>query len=256
MNYTDWTTALAGYLPENLANAASQMPFVSGSRYNAVLPRCIEYAELRIYRHPDLDFLATRASATATCAIGVRGVVKPSNLIVVEEANIILPPVGAQNVNLVQPPTGDVPDGAGTTRAPLTRTSTAFINTAYPAQGFQQQPGYYAQVDDGDFILGATPDQAYVIEFYGTQRPTALSYINPTTFLTLYLPDLFLAASMIWMSGYQKTFGAMSGDPQQGMTWEQYYGELKRGAATEEARKKFRIYSPPMPVAPPAAPQS
>jgi hypothetical protein len=58
--------------------------------------------------------------------------------------------------------------------------------------------------------------------------------------LTQYFGDLFIAATMIFWAGYQKTFGAMSGDPQQAMTWEENYQNIKKGAAIEEARKKFQ----------------
>ena len=228
MLYSDYVTALSGFLPEQLANTNTATPFISGSRYNTVLPRCIEYAELRLYRDPDLDFLGTRVvdgSATATCTAGTRAVTIPSSMVVVENLNVITP------FNFT-------PGSTGSTRNPLVPVSVPFINSAYPAQATQQQPTYYARNDQTTIILGAVPDQPYVLEFYGTTRPAPLSYANTSTFLTQFLPDLFLAASMIFMTGYQKNFGAQSGDPAQGMTWTQYFEELKRGAAVEEARKK------------------
>jgi hypothetical protein len=37
---------------------------------------------------------------------------------------------------------------------------------------------------------------------------------STTTILSLYVPDLFVAAAMIFMAGYQKDFGSQSDDPQ------------------------------------------
>ena len=245
MLYSDWVTALGGYLPENINNANLPQPFIIGSRYNAVIARCIEYAELKMYRDPDLDFLAIRTpdgSSTTACAAGTRAVAIPTGMVVVESVNVITP-------------AGSAPGATGTTRTPLTWVSVPFINRAWPTVALQQQPEHVARTDDGNVIVGATPDQAYTLEFYGTVRPTPLSYTNVSTILTLNFPDLFLAASMIFMSGYQKTFGAMSGDPQQGMTWNQYYEELKKGAQVEEARKKSQsaAWTPmvPTPIATP-----
>jgi hypothetical protein len=237
MYYADYVTALSGYLPENLANTNTEAPFISGSRYNLVLDRCIEYAELRLYRDPDLDFLATRQYATATMAAGVANITKPASLIVVETATVISP-------------AGQQPGSTGSGRFDMERVTQQFLSFAFPAVSYEATPKQYAQVNDTTFAVGPTPDGAYVVQFYGTYRPPALSASNTSTFLTLNLPDLFVAASMIFMCGYQKKFGAMSGDPQQGMTWEQYYGELKKGAAIEEARKKFQSagWSPMVPT--------
>jgi len=239
MIYSDWTTALAGFLPETLVNAASGQPFPPTSRYNQVLTRAIEYAELRIYR--ELDFLAAREALSSSCTAGSRYVSKPNRIIVVEEANVILP-------------AGANADDAGSTRQPLQPVSTAFINRCWPSVALQQTPEHFAQIDDQTFLMGPTPDLAYNIEFYGTFRPNPLSPTNTTTFLTQWLPDLFLAASMLFFSGYQKTFGAISGDPQQGLTWEQYYGELASAAKSEEMRKKLKGAVPaPAAVPPPPA---
>jgi hypothetical protein len=239
MYYADWVNALGGYLPENVANTNTEAPFTSGSRYNAVIDRCIEYAELRMYRDPDLDFLATREFATSTCTAGTRSVTLPTGMVVVEEANLVIP-------------AGQAPNSAGSSFVPLEITSVAFLNRAWGVENTQQQPSKFARANDTQIILGANPDQAYVISFYGTMRPTALSSSNTSTFLTLNLPDLFLAASMIWMSMYQKSLGAVqSVGPLEGVTWEEQYQNMKKGAAVEEARKKSQssAWSPMAPTA-------
>jgi hypothetical protein len=88
--------------------------------------------------------------------------------------------------------------------------------------------------------VGPCPDQAYNVEVYGTYRPATLSATNPNTPLTVLLPDLFLAASMIFMSGYQKNFGAQADDPKMAASWESQYEKLMMGATSEEFRKKFQ----------------
>ena len=53
------------------------------------------------------------------------------------------------------------------------------------------------------------------------------------------MPDLFIAASMVFANGYMKNFSAMADDPQAPVTWEKHYQTLKQSAMEEEFRKKF-----------------
>jgi hypothetical protein len=48
-----------------------------------------------------------------------------------------------------------------------------------------------------------------------------------------------IMASMIYISGYQRNFGRANDDPQMAVTYESQYQALLKGAAIEEARKKF-----------------
>ena len=73
----------------------------------------------------------------------------------------------------------------------------------------------------------------------GTYRPEPLSPSHPETFLTEYMPDIFLAASMIFITGYQRDFGAQSDNPQQAQSWEAQYNNLVKGAMLESLRQKF-----------------
>lgn len=69
---------------------------------------------------------------------------------------------------------------------------------------------------------------------------TIYAYLaTATTQLTTYFPDLFIAASMIFATGYQRDFGAQADNPAQGQSWENQYDLLIKSAITEEARKKF-----------------
>jgi hypothetical protein len=89
------------------------------------------------------------------------------------------------------------------------------------------------------FIVGPPPDAAYRVEVIGTIRPDPLSSSNPTTYLTQYLPDLFMAASLVFGAGYLQNYGAMVDNPQQAVSWESHYQALKASADMEENRKKY-----------------
>src|ERR1700735_5016630 len=127
MMYADWVTAVAGYLPENIDNTNTDQPFVAGSRYNSVVDRVIEYAELRMYRDPDFDFLATKESMNATMIPSSRLLTIPAGMIVLENVNVITP-------------AGQLPGSAGSTRNPLVPVSVPFLNNTWPNVRTQQMP--------------------------------------------------------------------------------------------------------------------
>ena len=96
-----------------------------------------------------------------------------------------------------------------------------------------------AMIDQWNIIVGPWPDAAYRVEVVGTIRPNPLSNTNTTTFLTTYLPDAFIAASMIFASGYMRDFGSQSDNPAQAQSWEAQYENLIKSAGAEEVRKKW-----------------
>jgi hypothetical protein len=96
------------------------------------------------------------------------------------------------------------------------------------------------------------------MEVVGWIRPAPLSSTNQTTYLTLYLPDLFFAESCLIGYGYMKDYGAAVDDPQGSVTWASHYKDLWQSASTEEYRKKYgsQAWSPKQPdplVQPPRA---
>jgi hypothetical protein len=117
-------------------------------------------------------------------------------------------------------------------------------------------PQYFVPFNDNLFLFGPVPDQSYGVEIVGTYRPDSLSATNQTTFISLYLPDLFIMASMIYISAYQRNFGRQNDDPQMAVSYESQYQALLKGAAVEEARKKFEASGwtsqSPSPVATPS----
>jgi hypothetical protein len=134
-------------------------------------------------------------------------------------------------------------------------TTKEFLDATYGSALYTGLPTYYAPFNDNLFYVGPFPDQTYYVEIVGTYRPASLSATNPTTFISLYLPDVFIMASMIYISAYQRNFGRQSDDPQMAQSYETQYNALLKGAFIEEARKKYEssgwTSQSPSPVASP-----
>jgi hypothetical protein len=198
---------------------------VNDPAYVTILPQMITYAENRMYR--DLDFLFTSIATTAYgLTAGNRQIVVPAGTFVVPEQINVL--VGSSNPDLA-------------TRTPLLPTTKEFLDTVYGSGAVSNRgvPKYFCPFDDYTFLVGPYPDQSYTCEIVGTYRPDSLSATNTTTFISLYLPDLFIMASMIYISAYQRNFGRANDDPQMAVTYESQYQTLLKSAALEENRKKF-----------------
>lgn len=201
-----------------------------------ILPQMITYAENRIYR--DLDFLFTSISTTAYgLTVGSRIITVPGDVLVVPEQINLITPAGIADPNLG-------------TRVPLLPTTKEFLDAVYGNSQGVGQPKYFVPFDDYTFLVGPYPDSNYTCEIVGTYRPDSLSPTSTapglsvpqpgTTFISLYLPDLFIMASMIYISGYQRNFSSNSAnDPQMPINYETQYQALLKGALSEESRKKF-----------------
>jgi len=225
MNWTSLNATLLGLVVTNSLDMDFQTE----------LPDTINYAENRIYR--DLDFLQTRQSQVGPALTpGLRTVsmaALANPVIVLERMNVITPAGSA-------PSTG--------TRNVLTRQALAYMDLMYPTEGAIPSPAVvpvdYAMVDAQTVIVGPVPSVAYLPEFFGTIRPAQVSATNPTTWLLTNLPDLYVAACMVRLSGYMKNYsGALADDPQQPVSWETQYKTLLEGAAVEEARRKAQSAS-------------
>jgi hypothetical protein len=233
LTYSDYVTQIA-----TMAVVPS-----TDTNFQTILPQMISYAENRIYR--DLDFLFTSIATTAySCTVGSRSIQVPQGTFVVSE-----------QINVITPHTVTNPDLG--TRNPLLPVTKEFLDAVYNVAGSKGIPQYFAPFDDYNFLLGPYPDQAYTVEIVGTYRPASLSATNTTTFISLYLPDLMIMASMVYISAYQRNFlGASANDPNMPVTYESQYQTLLKGAMVEEARKKFEASGwtsqSPSPVATPS----
>jgi len=216
LTYTTYKTQIA-----TLAVVAE-----TDANFLAILPQTITYAENRMCR--DLDFLSTVASSTAySLAAGNRNLTVPAGAFVtIQEANVLLP-AGATDPDI-------------STRVALLPTTKEFLNTVYTSISGASVPQYFAMFNQSSMVVGPWPDNNYTVEIIGTQRPASLSADNTETFISLYLPDLFIMASMIYISGYQRNFGRQSDDPSMAQSYESQYKALLSGAMIEEARKKFQ----------------
>lgn len=190
-----------------------------------ILPDTIDYAELRIYR--DLDLLSTVTSNTSFSTAS-----NSSKVAITQGTFVTL-----QNINVITPAGTSNPDSG--TRNPLLPVSKEYIQYSWPSSTNAGVPEYFAMIDERTFSLGPWPNAAYTLEIIGTYRPASLSAGNTTTFISQYLPDIFVMASMIFISGYQRNFGRQSDDPAMAQSYESQYQALLRGATVEEYRKKF-----------------
>lgn len=72
-----------------------------------------------------------------------------------------------------------------------------------------------------------------------TIRPDPLSPSNSSTWLTQNVPELCIAAAMVFAAGYMRDFGAQSDDPKMAQSWETQYGNLMKTASQDSMRQKF-----------------
>lgn len=217
LTYTSYVT--------DLANLMVVSP--TDTNYLTVLPNIIDDAEQRIYR--ECDFLRTivveNSSASCTITADTRSFTVPSSV-----TYVVTDSLSALSTD------------ATPSRTPLCPVSREWLNTVYPtatSSSTSAIPLYFAMVTDQSVIVGPPPGRDVVIEYTGTTRPTALSSTNTTTYLATNLPDLFMAASMVFANAYMKNFAATADDPQAPMTWEGHFQKLKQSAMEEEFRKKF-----------------
>jgi len=216
-NYTTYRAALA----ELMVTTTAEADFV------AILPSIIDYAEQRCYRELDLLNTVVRDS-TGVLSASNRNFTLPTSLgtfIVVNGINVVTP-------------AGTAPDAG--TRKPLVPTTRDYLDLAWPSATGATVPSLYAMITQSTIVVGPWPDAAYVVEVIGTQRPTPLSASNTSTFLTANLPDLFMAASMVFASGFMRNFGSQADDPKMAQSWETQYKTLFASANIEEMRKKYQ----------------
>jgi hypothetical protein len=145
MNYSELVQAIQDYTQNE------ETSFVSN------IPTFVQQAEERINRSIMLPEL--RKNATASMTAGNKYVARPSDFLSVFSFAVI--------------------DAAGDTTYLLDK-DVSFIREAYPSSGTQAIPKYYAQfdgdygTDEGNFILGPTPDANYDIELHYYYDPESI----------------------------------------------------------------------------------
>lgn len=227
LTYNAWVTQTAALAVVDVNVVASVNQFAD-PRLQAAAPEILNYAELRLQRDLDLNQLLTSSAYNTT---------PNQQLLTVPAADF----VSIQTMSV-----------AG---APLLPVSKEWMQNVYGVLGTPAQPAYFAPYG-GDqstagltstiFLLGPWPDQTYSVSVTGLQRAPSL-YANAdtahaavtTTWISTWLPDLLVTASMIWVSGLQRDFSPAGNDPQAPVNWESQYESLLRSAQAEEARKRF-----------------
>jgi hypothetical protein len=204
-----------------------------------ILPSVINYAENRIYR--EADFISTVIRDTGALTANSRNFTLPNNI---GQFNVV------RQLNLITPANTLPADG---TRNPMTAVSTEVMDMLWPndtAPTTPSIPTMFAMLTQNnvesqttDVLVGPAPDDTYNVEVIGTVNPTPLSADNPTTYLTLFLWDLFLAASMVFMTGFQRNFGSQADDPKMAQSWENTYQTLFRSADLVDSRQRFAAAS-------------
>lgn len=235
---------MAGYTYATYT-AALQVMMVSqapDAPFDTILPSIIDYASLRIDR--DLNLIsAVSTDSTTLCVVGERLTSIPQTFVTVTEINV-LSPAGTTSS-----------DGS---RAPLTPVARPVVDNLWPTNSttYRGLPKMFAMVDQWSIVLGPSPDDTYALEIVGTTHPAVLSASVTTTFISENLPDLFMAASMVFAALYQRNFGGGANDPGMVDKWESEYQLLKASADNEETRKRFAGASwTSQPVIPQAQPQ-
>jgi hypothetical protein len=214
-------------------------------QFQAILQTLIDQGEQRCYR--DLDLLYATNRQTTPLTMGSRTL----DLSGLAPYLIVL-----EDINIVTPATQTNPDLGE--RMPVAAVSKEWLDAVYGSPTRPGVPEYFAMLDDVTVLLGPFPDDAYTAEVVGKFRPLPL--YDPLsvngTWLSVYLPDLFLASTMIGGTAYQHNWGAQSDDPRSALSWKTEYDALLNSAQGEEVRKKFHGWmsltteSPPMPARP------
>lgn len=241
MNYTQIVTALSTLtnIPDTDAN------------FLAILPSTFAYADGRIYRELDMLVENMRDSTSSTAALN-RNFNLPTTLgtfLIIDGINIVTPASTA-------PESG--------TRRPLIPVSRDFLDMTWPSTSGATVPQYFAYISQNtqasptqtQVIFGPWPDATYRVEVVGKIQPPVLSASNTETYLSQNLSELYLAASMVFLSGYMRNYGSSADDPKMAVSWEAQYQTLKESAATWEARKRWAGASwSSKPIEPMAQPQ-
>lgn len=231
-SYITQVAALSIYQTVTTAGVV-QLSDGNGTTLNTVTSQMIDYAELRIQRDLDLEQSVTNNSALSLTS--------GNNLLTMDVNSFIT----VQSISYV----------SGTLTQRILPTSRAFIDEVYPDSSIQGPPVYFTPYG-GDsattgatsqlFLFGPTPDQAYNLSINGTVRLISLNSFATNgpadtkyTFISAYLPDLLLMASMVYLSGFQRNFGRQSDDPAMALSYESQYQGLLKGATVEENRRKM-----------------
>lgn len=207
------------------------------SAFNTIIPQMLNYAEMRIQR--DIDFLQNTSKTNFSILAGETSVQISNSLFKTVET-----------VNALDPDTDEV-------YATLLPTTKEFIQNTYPVTSVSSNWGtpkyfyllgdYTSQLINKLFISPQSSidlsleviGSSYMDSLY-TYSQNSGQASTSTTYISTYLPDLLVIASMIYISAYQRNFGRQSDDPAMAQSYEAQYKTLLPSALSEEAKKSFQ----------------
>lgn len=210
----------------------------SDDNFTRILPAMFNHAEGRIFG--DLQFLWTNVTQQAQLTALTREFALPASVRILEQISVLSPAsaITSQSkrtvLERVSPVAIDLFWPQASFRPGMPQKYALLGSTPLPIASDVTQPQSFGYV----VRLMPAPDKAYPIELTGTIHPSPISPTNPETFISLNFAELFLAACMIYGSGYQRDFGAQADDPQRAMSWEGQYRALLQGVLVENARMR------------------
>lgn len=234
LSFNAWVQAVGVMAVAQTQTTGGVSSFVDGPLQN-VLPQILSYAEGRIQR--DIDALQASVVNQYTLTVGNNQLTIPIGDFLIIETLELLQMSGSTIVN----------------STPLIPVSKEFIQNCYSGVFSSGVPKYYAMYSNPfgedpntntNILLGPSPNYAYTVNVNGTIRmPSLYQFALPGladtsyTYISQWLPDLLLMASMIFISGYQRNFSANSDSPDMPVNYEKQYRSLLAGAIAEENRK-------------------
>jgi len=253
LSFNDWVKTVGTLAVAQTQNMGSGVWGFTDAPLQTVLPQILSYAEARIQR--DIDALQARSSNTYALTVA-------NNLLQIPISDFLV----IETLEWTQ-----VSNGVVVNSCPLIPVSKEFIQNCYSGVFSTETPKYFAMYGDtfGDgantnvnILVGPPPNYAYPVRATGVIRmPSLYQFAAPGvadtsyTYISQWLPDLLVMASMIFISAYQRNFTANSDDPAMSVNYEKQYRTLLAGAIAEENRKKglgsgYSAYSTPATATP------
>lgn len=261
MNYNEVIAALQvlGAIPQNSEDA----------NFQKLVPSMFHYADGRIYR--ELTFLHTDVTSEILLTAFAREIALPRNVLTVRSVAILTPRdplntpaeltpnkrrhhperVSPEAIDMFWPQANFKPGVPRKYAIVGYQVPPEELPSPEPPDTQPRQPVYVPEKFILRLRLMPAPDRAYGAEIFGGVEPEILSERNPETLLSRYYSELLIAACMVYLTGYQRDYGAASDDPQRAVSWESQYQTLRDSIALE--LKRARGEGPGFTALPPAA---
>lgn len=215
------------------SQAAAANNYTPPTDFSNIIPFSISYTEGRIVR--DLGMLAQRTQDSSLTFSGTT-----RSLDMTQMATRVQVPEGLAMIT----PAGRLPNQGKS--VPFLWTSLDVIDQIWPDQTLTLDPTtapagtewFWSMSDAQTIVVAPIPAGAFVANITGLFYPTPLSATNPTTYLSAYYPNLYIAGGMVYNIAYMRNFGAMSDNANMGLTWEAEYKKLQIEAMLEEQRRR------------------